>query len=99
LIINANKSQQVARDQLLGHRIYQQPKVSSAVAPRTASSPGSPNATGSAAFLPSMVNSTAEVSLSSVRPSAWVKGRREKALTPSLSRTVRGIQDKVAPVS
>jgi hypothetical protein len=75
------------------------PSPSRAVAPRTASSPGSPKATCTGAFLPSKVTSTAVKSRSKRRPSASEKGNREKAVTPNFWRTPRGIHDKVAPVS
>ncbi len=65
----------------------------------SASSPGSPKATGTRAFLPSMVKSTAVVSRSKRRPSASEKGNREKRVTPNFWRIPRGIDDNVAPVS
>jgi len=70
------------------------PSPSRAVAPRTASSPGSPKATSTGAFLPSKVTSTAVTSRSKRRPSASEKGNREKAVTPNFWRTSRGIHDK-----
>jgi len=47
------RASRFARDELFGDRIDMKPRPSSAVAPRTASSPASPKATCTGAFLPS----------------------------------------------
>ena len=66
------------------------PSPSRAVAPRTASSPGSPKATSTGAFLPSKVTSTAVTSRSKRRPSASEKGNREKAVEGEKKKTAAG---------